>query len=634
MDQGILFIGLDDFLVVADVLQIQTGSNGKLGQDAGDNGSSCLLDRLDGIHDHFQGWRTDDQAGDVFLNRSEDRAIKGNQAAHAVAKEKMTGSGLFFAGQFSQLLQIEGKVVEVCTVAARTGRTTVSPGIQGIEGRTAVVQGCDQVAIAAGVFPVTMLDGEAAFHLALGQPFLEEDMGIICRRFQVSDLVGQTHSSRVGLLKFRSNHFPGRGKRLEREIFLMLRSFVDDIHMSFLQKMLSLPVVRYSHRFKPAASLHSSKPAASCRLSSRAAAHTPGLAALVLLLSMVLSAANCTPQYVLEDASDWIAPDSGSYYLDFQKIVSSEKLTWLQAAEWQNGMRDCLFGKTRNHRQHFAWLDECYQKGRDYTQKPESGYQQPSFAPHEFVVAFDLDETLLSQWYESGKEGKHSFQTGVADYFVKDNNHIIGPKYVSLIPGWQQAMERLVAIPGCKGIVLFTAKEDAAAQDLVDRWFLEKDGKKVPIREYVLGVFTRNYLTRNSKAAKPSKDLRLLDPSLEHVLIVDDNPTRLFQTSNVRVFPIYAADFYLEDKDSGQKKFYEGLLGQIVDEIAEAAAWAAQNKMIFSRAWFPYSDRGRPYLDALTSAFGRPQALQRIRTNKSWTRPHYYSIAKEPVEGK
>ena len=182
-------------------------------------------------------------------------------------------------------------------------------------------------------------------------------------------------------------------------------------------------------------------------------------------------------------------------------------------------------------------IAEVKQKGRI-----ESGFKPEVLQDHEFYVAFDMDETLLTQWYEAGQKGDAYRDLSLLpkDFILRPD--WVGPDYISLTPGWEKAFLDLVAIPGCKGILVFSAKEDAAAHAIVDR--LRIQGK--PLRSFLKGVFTRNHLTRESKAEKLSKDLRIIDESLKHVIIIDDNPTRIFasQQDNLREFPKYNPDAY------------------------------------------------------------------------------------------
>ena len=72
----------------------------------------------------------------------------------------------------------------------------------------------------------------------------------------------------------------------------------------------------------------------------------------------------------------------------------------------------------------------------------------------------------------------------------------------------------------------------------------------------VAGIMTNSHLIQQRKTEppgsvdkpskgrpvlKPSKDLRHFDPSLKNVIIVDDNPLRLFQFGNTRVFKKFHA---------------------------------------------------------------------------------------------
>ncbi|HEY9839334.1 MAG TPA: NIF family HAD-type phosphatase, partial [Candidatus Obscuribacterales bacterium] len=250
----------------------------------------------------------------------------------------------------------------------------------------------------------------------------------------------------------------------------------------------------------------------------------------------------------------------------------------------------------------------------------ESGFSPEPLKPSDFYVAFDMDETLLTQWYESGTKGSAYRDLDGLPKDVILRPALVGPDYLSMTPGWEKAFLDLAAIPGCKGVIVFSAKEDSAAQAIIDR--LKIQGK--PLRGFLKGVFTRNFLVRdNNKAEKLSKDLRIIDESLEHVVLVDDNPARIFasQVDNLREFPKYNPDAYYaarDAKDAARAKLIEQLMPTVVGEIREAADYSRKHSLPFIKAYYPYSMGGQAELLMLMKqGYSMPKAIEFLRDKHS-----------------
>jgi len=158
-------------------------------------------------------------------------------------------------------------------------------------------------------------------------------------------------------------------------------------------------------------------------------------------------------------------------------------------------------------------------------------------------VVFDLDETLLSQWYKAGAQGPryYSQTTGKEDW-VAFAMWRTARSTLSFIPNWERLREDII-LPGCRGIALFPPRK------MRPLWTSLTDGtwKGFCIAPKVLGVFTRNYLARNAKMVKGAKDLRIIDPTLEHVILVTTIPPGCSSPERAP-FPPYNADSYYHDK--------------------------------------------------------------------------------------
>ena len=138
------------------------------------------------------------------------------------------------------------------------------------------------------------------------------------------------------------------------------------------------------------------------------------------------------------------------------------------------------------------------------------------------------------------------------------------------MPKLKSFIKSLEKLKGYQGLLIFTAKEDLAAWDIIQRW-----RKKWPQTFRKLkGVFTRNYLTFGTHYNQPSKDLRIIDESLTHVFLIDDNESRVVQKNlNYRI-PKFSADFYwdyyLKDhhgRTSDEKWVFESVLDYILVEM-------------------------------------------------------------------
>src|SRR5690606_18680604 len=88
--------------------------------------------------------------------------------------------------------------------------------------------------------------------------------------------------------------------------------------------------------------------------------------------------------------------------------------------EMQNVMRDRLeemsdsFSPLKQKQYLEAALTEAYQKVVQ-ERRYESGFTPVDFGPNDFLVVFDLDETLLAHWYQEGAQGHGTFQVEERD---------------------------------------------------------------------------------------------------------------------------------------------------------------------------------------------------------------------------
>lgn len=335
--------------------------------------------------------------------------------------------------------------------------------------------------------------------------------------------------------------------------------------------------------------------------------------------------------YILEPMPSWYTEGFTRGRLDISKMMQAG-FTRLEAVEVQNQMKDLLEAMPEYMALEKAGLgDELFAhhdtlvlhalataiKRVKQDKYFESGFKPQPLQPSDFYAVFDMDETLLTQWYVSGTKGPNYRDL---DKLPKDSilrPNWTGPDYLSMTPGWEKTFLGLAATPGCKGVIVFSAKEDKAAHAIIDR--LRIQGK--PLRSFLKGVFTRNYLVRdNNKAEKLSKDLRIIDESLEHVVLVDDNPARVFpsQVDNLREFPKYSPDAYYaarDKKDTASMHLIEQLMPTVLSEFKEAETYSAQHKIPFIKAFYPYSMGGQAELLMLMKqGYTMAKAIEFLRT--------------------
>jgi len=261
----------------------------------------------------------------------------------------------------------------------------------------------------------------------------------------------------------------------------------------------------------------------------------------------------------------------------------------------------------------------------------EHKFVQEPLKNDEFYVAFDLDDTLLSQYYSLGQKGSNYYDYPLTeqDYMIKPV--IKSPKYITLTSNWEKALKDIAKIPNCKGIFVFTAKDDVSTNDIVDT--VKIDGK--PLRNFLKGVFARNHLYRENSPTKITKDMRLIDETLKHIILVDDNPTRIFekQQENLKEFPKFNADVYYKAKEAKDKKivdYFDKLMPTMVNEIKESAEYAKKNNITFVEAYYPYSMKGEAeVLMLIGQGYSLKDANEFVRKNhKIFETPFFYFESK------
>lgn len=272
-------------------------------------------------------------------------------------------------------------------------------------------------------------------------------------------------------------------------------------------------------------------------------------------------------------------------YLDIDKVMEREKISRFEAAETQRRVKDQLVASPSTFKEAaFAQALAEVRAGK-YASGWNPKIELKSKA--DAIVVIDLDETLLGQWYESGDEC-HDLAGITPDTAQTKSGEKTSSSFVKFAPGVEGFLRKIKATPHVKGIAFFTGKNEAAAADLFAKWHFA-DGTLV--RDFVQGIFTRNYLIVNDQTSLPSKDMRILDPGLQNVLLIDDNTARVLQPQVQYVEPKFSADDYCKalNKTSNASTaalYYEGLLTRALEQITQTIQSAEKLDVTFAKALF------------------------------------------------
>jgi hypothetical protein len=308
-------------------------------------------------------------------------------------------------------------------------------------------------------------------------------------------------------------------------------------------------------------------------------------------------------------------------FFNISRLMERFQLARHQAVELQNHYRDQL--RATPSADPLAAFNTALERVR--RGKYESGLEVDRLAKARFIVVFDLDETLYDQSYPA------AVGASCHDLVIREGKPPSG-RYVKLVPGWQQALERIHALGGA--VVIFSANLDDTTLENLAGW--KFGGVPLPEHPAIAGVLTNSHLVlqektegvvpprRGQPVIEPSKDLRILDETLRRVIIVDDNPTRLFQFRNSRIFKKFEADVACTTSDPQLRRAFEGAMPAVVRELEESVQYMNAHGIDFADAYLPYTSLGQVTLRFLIdSGLERAQALEYIRRNPSAVDPRY-----------
>jgi hypothetical protein len=291
-------------------------------------------------------------------------------------------------------------------------------------------------------------------------------------------------------------------------------------------------------------------------------------------------------------------------FFNLSKLMTRYGVDRLGAVEIQNTYRDLT--RTDAQQSRLDALNQAVKTVKAGTL--ESGVDAKAMAAAPFIVVFDLDETLYDQYYAGGTDC-HSFA------YDRGQGKM---KYIKMAPGWVETIKKIVALGG--KVILFSANLDDTTLQNLEKMTL--DGTALTESQLISGIMTNSHLTQQEKTEapgsvakprkgrpviEPSKDLRHFDPTLTKVIIVDDNPLRLSQFRNARVFKKFHADEYCSTKDQVLKASYDAAMSVVAAEIEESVAYMkAHSGVHFVQAYLPYTVLGQT-------------AMTFLKTGKGWT---------------
>lgn len=316
---------------------------------------------------------------------------------------------------------------------------------------------------------------------------------------------------------------------------------------------------------------------------------------------------------------DWADKYSGSApderFFDIAELMKEHDLDRASAVELQNHFRDLTRAQPDGDRQ--AQYAEALRRAKEGIF--EDGRDPARLAKARFIVVFDLDETLYDQYIDDPKVAAQCH-----DLAVPDDD---GPRYIKLTPGWSDAIHRIQELGG--EVVLFSANVDDLCYDNAKVWML--DDRPIGEHPAIAAFMTNSHLVLQPKQAgtpvvEPSKDLRIVDPELSRAIIVDDNPKRLFQFRNVRVFKKFHADTYCTTAENAVRTAYDEALRTVVNEIEDSVRFMdAHAGTSFADAYLPYTTLGRVAVEWIQSGTQRTErdAIDYLRAHPELADDHF-----------
>ena len=263
---------------------------------------------------------------------------------------------------------------------------------------------------------------------------------------------------------------------------------------------------------------------------------------------------------------------------DISLLMKKFSLSRLQAVETQVLYR--LQVHNSPHGDFVAYFNEALSAAR---QNKFDNVDVAKLNAARFIIVFDLDETAYDQHIkdENAACADVSYQDG------QNKKHLI-----RTAPHIVEAFRQIIKRGGA--VVLFSANVDSATKANLAAWMV--DGKPLLSSGLVAALLTKNALIFQGGAAAvmdASKDLRIFDESLSKVIIVDDNPTRLFQWKNEKMIRTFDGNLYCSTGDPVIKSATEQSMVDFISEIDEAVDFMDENPgTTMQTAFLPFTIPG------------------------------------------
>lgn len=302
-------------------------------------------------------------------------------------------------------------------------------------------------------------------------------------------------------------------------------------------------------------------------------------------------------------------------FFNLTRVMKTFNVNRLEAVEIQNTYRDLTRMNVGIDRAEALRQAVARVKAGEL----ESGVDLKAMNEARFIVVFDLDETLYDQYHKNGKDC-HTVA------FKRANGKM---KYIQPVPGWEATIKTVHRLGG--KVVIFSANLDDTT--LANLAKMTIDGKPLTESPLISGIMTNSHLIQQEKTEppgspesprkgrpviEPSKDLRFFDPTLKKVIIVDDNPLRLFQFRNIRLFKKFHADDWCTTEDETVKAAYEAAMPTVASEIEAAVEYMNANPGTpFATAYLPYTPLGQTAVQFIMDGkkWTQAQAMEFIRRN-------------------
>ncbi len=319
-------------------------------------------------------------------------------------------------------------------------------------------------------------------------------------------------------------------------------------------------------------------------------------------------------EFSIEPLPEWTNPysniDKGDMrFFNIPKLMERFLLKRYEAVEVQSGYR--VKTRERVNEDKVKLFNEALFDVK-VERKLESNLRITKLDKSPFIIVMDLDETLYQQ---SSKLREKCY-----DFISRQDGKKL---YIKMAPNWERFINKINELGG--SLVIYSAYPDEGVSANLSSIYL--DGVPLSKNPKIKGVLTNSFLIRQEKffgdvVQTPSKDLRILDEYLRKVIIIDDNPKRLFQFQNARLVKKFDAISYCFTEKEEVKKTIELSLDTVLNEIQESYSFLVKmkeegGKIDFKTAYLPYTALGGIALNAIIKAnnWDRKRAISFIRQN-------------------